>query len=475
MAPNPGKIDSLPRRMFRKQDTHIHFVGIGGIGMSGIAEVLLNLGYRVTGTDRSESDTTRRLAELGAIVHRGHDPANLGDADVVVTSSAIRRDNIEVVAARQRKIPVIPRAEMLAELMRLKEGIAVAGSHGKTTTTSLIAAILHEAKADPTVVIGGKVNSLGSNARLGQGPVLLAEADESDGSFLYLTPTFAVITNIDNEHLDHYGTLEHVLDAFVGFANRVPFYGAATVCLDDPNVARVLPRLTKRVVTYAITRNDADYVAAEIRHDGPITHFRVLFRGLDRGTFTINIPGIHNVQNALAAVAVADEYAIPPEITRSAIARFEGVQRRFTIRGIERDVMVVDDYGHHPTEIRATLAGARTSFRERRVIAVVQPHRFTRLRDNFEAFVSCLDEAHLVVITDVYAAGESPLPSCSAGDLADQIRLRTPDREVLYVPDFEGLPDAVARLTRGGDLVLTLGAGSITRLGPLLLERLQRS
>lgn len=459
--------------MFRKQDTHIHFVGIGGIGMSGIAEVLLNLGYKVTGTDRAESDTTRRLAELGATIRRGHDPAHLGNADVVVTSSAISRDNVEIVAAKQRKIPVIPRAEMLAELMRLKEGVAVAGSHGKTTTTSLIAAILHEAKLDPTVVIGGKVNSFGSNARVGQGPVLLAEADESDGSFLCLTPTFAVVTNVDSEHLDHYGNLDHVLDAFVGFANRVPFYGAATVCLDDPNVVRILPRLGKRVVTYALHRSDADYVAAEVRHDGPTTHFRVLFRGQDRGAFSIHIPGIHNVQNALAAIAVADEYAIPHETTRAAIARFEGVQRRFTIRGIAHEIMVVDDYGHHPTEIRATLAGARTGWREKRVVAVVQPHRYSRLRDNFEQFVSCLDEADAVVVTEVYAAGEPPLPSPTARDLAARIQQRHPERTVLFVPEFDALPDALARLARAGDIVLTLGAGNITRLGPQLLERLQ--
>ncbi len=292
--------------MFRKRDTHIHFVGIGGIGMSGIAEVLVNLGYRVTGTDINESDTTRRLTELGATVYRGHSPEYVGDADVVVTSSAVTRDNSEVVAARQRKIPVIPRAEMLAELMRLKEGIAVAGSHGKTTTTSLIASILAAADLDPTVVIGGKVNQFGSNARLGQGDLLLAEADESDGSFLYLTPTFAVITNIDNEHLEHYGTPERVLEAFVGFANRVPFYGSAVVCIDDPNVAGVLPELHKSITTYAIARTDADYVAAEVRHEGPRTSFRVLCKGHDRGTFTLAMPGIHNVANALAAIAIAD-------------------------------------------------------------------------------------------------------------------------------------------------------------------------
>ena len=334
--------------MFRKRDTHIHFVGIGGIGMSGIAEVLVNLGYKVTGTDIADSDTTRRLTELGATVFRGHSPEHLGDADVVVTSSAVGRDNSEVVAARQRKIPVIPRAEMLAELMRLKEGIAVAGSHGKTTTTSLIAAILAAADLDPTVVIGGKVNQFGSNARLGHSDLLLAEADESDGSFLYLSPTFAVITNIDNEHLDHYGTFDRVLEAFVGFANRVPFYGGAVVCLDDPNVATLLPQLHKSITTYAINRTDADYVAAEVRHAGVHATFRVLCKGHDRGTFTLHMPGIHNVANALAAIAIADLFEIPSETIRRGLEEFSGVQRRFTLKGEVAGVMVVDDYGHHP-------------------------------------------------------------------------------------------------------------------------------
>jgi UDP-N-acetylmuramate--alanine ligase len=456
--------------MFRKRDTHIHFVGIGGIGMSGIAEVLLNLGYRVTGTDINESETTRRLGELGATIYRGHSPRHLGDADVVVRSSAVRPDNIEIVAARQRKIPVIPRAEMLAELMRLKEGIAVAGSHGKTTTTSLIAAILHEAGIDPTVVIGGKVNSFDSNARTGRGAILLAEADESDGSFLFLTPTFAVITNIDNEHLDHYGDLEGVIDAFVGFANRVPFYGSAVLCLDDPNVSQVLPRLHKRTTTYAIARTDADYVAAEIRHEGPSTTFRVLRRGEDRGVFTVNMPGIHNVQNALAAMALTDEYDVPVEATRKALANFAGVQRRFTHRGEVRDIEVFDDYGHHPTEIRATLKGARTSWAERRVVAVMQPHRYTRLRDNFDDFVACLDDADIVIVADVYPAGESPIEGISSAELARRMRLHAPERPVHHVAEFDALPKYVADLARPGDLVITLGAGSITRTGPALLQ-----
>ncbi len=460
--------------MFRKSDTHIHFVGIGGIGMSGIAEVLLNLGYRVTGTDLAESDTTERLASLGATVHRGHSADHVGDADVVVVSSAVGLSNPEVVAARQRKIPVIPRAEMLAELMRLKAGIAIAGSHGKTTTTSLVAAILHAAAIDPTVVIGGKVNSFDSNARVGRGDVLLAEADESDGSFLMLTPTFAVITNIDNEHLDHYGSLTTLLDAFVGFANRVPFYGMAAVCLDDANVASILPRLSKRFITYGITSTTADYVATSVVHDGPGLRFRVVVRGRDRGEFSLGMPGVHNVRNALAAIVIADEYQLDPEVIREALATFEGVQRRFTVRGEARGIVVVDDYGHHPTEIHATLTGARHSYADRRVVAVLQPHRYSRLRDNFEAFVGCLDHAHVVVLTEIYPAGESPLPGVSIDTLAQRLRERDPERPVIIEKDFARLPEVVAQQVTAGDLVLTLGAGSITRVGPLLLERLGR-
>ena len=460
--------------MFRKRDTHIHFVGIGGIGMSGIAEVLLNLGYRVTGTDLAASETTRRLEVLGATIHQGHCAAHVRDADVVVVSSAVGRDNPEVVAARQRKIPVIPRAEMLAELMRLKQGVAIAGSHGKTTTTSLVAAILHAAELDPTVVIGGKVNSFDSNARLGQGDVLVAEADESDGSFLYLSPTFAVITNIDCEHLDHYGSFEALLGAFTGFANRVPFYGLAAVCIDDTNVARLLPELGKRITTYGIHRTDADYVAAGIRHDGPTTRFSVVTRGEDRGPFSLGMPGTHNVLNALASIIIADEYKIPTDVIRSALAEFEGVQRRFTVRGNVGEVIVVDDYGHHPTEIRATLAGARQSYNGRRLVGVLQPHRYTRLRDNFDGFVDCLSEADVVVVADVYPAGESPIDGVSSEALAQRIRAAHPSQTVVLERDFAALPDRLAELTAPGDLVITLGAGSITRIGPALVELLER-
>jgi UDP-N-acetylmuramate--alanine ligase len=449
--------------MFRKSDTHIHFVGIGGIGMSGIAEVLLTLGYRVTGTDLAESETTRRLAELGAVVHRGHEARFLADADVVVVSSAVKPDNPEVVAARARHIPVIPRAEMLAELMRLKQGIVIAGSHGKTTTTSLIASVLQRAGLDPTVVIGGKLNSLGSNARLGSSDILVAEADESDGSFLVLTPTIAVVTNIDDEHMDHYGAMSRLEDAFVGFANRVPFYGMAVVCVDDPHVAAILPRLTKRAVTYGFSPG-ADYRAVDLIHDGPMTRFRALARGAELGEFALHMPGVHNVLNALATIAVCDGQEVPLEVTRAALAEFAGVQRRFTVRGTAGGVMVVDDYGHHPTEIRATLAGARIGYPDRRIVAVFQPHRHSRVRAHLDAFAACLDAADRVVLTDIYAAGEAPIPGTSIEGLLAATRARRPGRAVELDKQVAGLAERLADRTCPGDLVITLGAGSITRV-----------
>jgi UDP-N-acetylmuramate--alanine ligase len=461
--------------MFRKRDTHIHFVGIGGIGMSGIAEVLLNMGYRVTGTDLASSETTQRLTGFGAVVHRGHAADHLGDADVVVISSAVPADNPEVIEARRRHIPVIPRAEMLAELMRLKQGLLIAGSHGKTTTTSLVASVLHEAGLDPTVVIGGKLNSFDSNARLGAGDLLVAEADESDGSFLVLTPTLAVITNIDAEHLDHYGSLDALLDAFVGFANRVPFYGQAIVCIDNPNVRAILPRLTKRTVTYGIdpaNNGDADYRATEIRSEGTHTHFRVIARGEDQGVFSLAMPGRHNVLNALATIALCDEQQVHIEITRKALAEFAGVQRRFTLRGEVGGVTVVDDYGHHPTEIRATLAGARTSYPDHRLVAVLQPHRYTRVRDNLDEFPGALDDADVVIVTDVYPAGEAPIEGISGKRLAELIRDRREGRTVLHQPELETLTEALAELARAGDLFVTLGAGSITRTSVALVEHL---
>jgi UDP-N-acetylmuramate--alanine ligase len=375
--------------MFRKRDTHIHFVGIGGIGMSGIAEVLVNLGYPVTGTDLADTETTRRLQALGATVHRGHGAEMLGDADVVVVSSAVRADNPEVLAARQRKIPVIPRAEMLAELMRLKQGVAIGGSHGKTTTTSLVATVLQRGGLDPTVVIGGKLNALGSNARLGSG----RPAGRRGRRERRLVLDADARRRGDHQHRRRaHGPLRDdgalLEDAFVGFANRVPFYGLAVVCSDDPKVAAMLPRLTKRYVTYGF-KDGADYTAHDLRHDGPLTHFQVRARGEELGEFALHMPGVHNVLNALATIAVCGRFR------RSRARRparrsleFTGVQRRFTVRGTAGGVMVVDDYGHHPTEIRATLAGARTSYPERRLVAVFQPHRYSRVRDHLEGFAA---------------------------------------------------------------------------------------
>ncbi len=463
--------------MFRKRDTHIHFVGIGGIGMSGIAEVLVNHGYRVTGTDLADSETTRRLVGLGATVHRGHAADHLGDADVVVISSAIPASNPEVVAARERKIPVIPRAEMLGELMRLKQGLLVAGSHGKTTTTSMVAAVLHEAGLDPTVVIGGKVNSFDSNARLGYGEILVAEADESDGSFLVLSPTHAIITNIDVEHLDHYGSLDRLLDAFVGFANRVPFYGMTAICIDDPNIRAIRPRLSKRTVSYAIEREDADYRAVDLEMVGGRSRFRVLAHGEDHGSFELAMPGRHNVLNALAAIALCDEQGVSTAVSQKALAGFSGVQRRFTLRGEVGDVAVVDDYGHHPTELRATLAAARVAYPQRRIIAAFQPHRYTRVRDHLEDFAASLDDADLVVLTPIYAAGEAPIEGIDSERLANQIRARKPEREVLLIDD-DGDPVAattslLSQRCEPGDLALTLGAGSITRVSHALVDALR--
>jgi UDP-N-acetylmuramate--alanine ligase len=457
--------------MFRKHDTHIHFVGMGGIGMSGIAEVLLDLDYRVTGTDLRESETLSRLRALGASALVGHRAEHLGDADVVVVSSAVPADNPEVVEARRRKIPVIQRAEMLAELGRLKQGLFIAGSHGKTTTTSLVASAMHHAGLDPTVVIGGKLNRFESNARLGHGEILVAEADESDGSFLCLSPAIAIVTNIDDEHLDHYGGLEGLLDAFVGFANRVPFWGMAIVCIDDPNIRKILPRLSKRTVTYGFDPG-ADYVPVDVRQQGTEVRFRAIARGEDKGEFVLHMPGRHNVLNALATIALCDEQQVHVEITREALSEFSGVQRRFTVRAEAGGIAVVDDYAHHPTEVRATLAGARGAYPDRRIVAAFQPHRYTRVRDHLEGFAAALDEADVVVLTDVYAAGETPIPGVDAARLCERLRARRPERPVEFVPGVDELAEHLATIAREGDVVLTLGAGSITRASFDLAQRL---
>jgi UDP-N-acetylmuramate--alanine ligase len=456
--------------LFRSRPAKIHFVGIGGIGMSGIAEVLLNLGYAVSGSDLKESDTTRRLAALGGRIALGHSAENLAAVDVVVTSSAVRRDNPEVVEARRRKVPVIPRAEMLAELMRLKYGVAIAGSHGKTTTTSLAAHLLAHAGMDPTAVVGGKVNTFGSNAKLGSGDYMVVEADESDGSFLHIPPTIAIVTNVDPEHLDHWKTPEALRQGFVDFVNRVPFYGLAILCHDHPGVQSLFPDVESRYVTYGES-HQADYRAHGIDVDGHSVRFDATRRDEPLGRFEVRMVGRHNALNALAVVALGDEMGIPPEAIRAALATFEGVQRRFTVRGETGGVTVVDDYGHHPAEVRATLLGAREAFR-RRVVCLFQPHRYTRTRDLLAEFATAFDDADVLLLTDVYAAGEEPIAGADAAALADAIRA-CGHRDVTLVPRADLARAARARV-RPGDIVLTLGAGDVTQVGPELLGLLER-
>jgi UDP-N-acetylmuramate--alanine ligase len=455
--------------MFKRYQ-QIHFVGIGGVGMSGIAEILLNLGYRVTGSDRKRNETIERLEQMGAKVFIGHEASNVEGAHVVVYSSAVARDNVELQTAHNRQIPIIPRAEMLAELMRLKYGIAVAGTHGKTTTTSLIGAVLAEGRYDPTIVVGGRVTNLGSNARLGQGDYLVAEADESDGSFLKLAPTIAVVTTIDAEHLDHYGTLDAIREAFVAFVNKVPFYGCAVVCLDDPNLQRMIPRMAKRVVTYGLEAG-ADVTARRLTFAEMRSSFEVVQRGAVLGTMNLQIPGRHNVLNALAATAVALDLEMPFAKIQTALAGFAGVQRRFQIRGRARDVLVVDDYGHHPAEIRATLAAAKAGF-DRRVITVFQPHRYSRTQHLRDDFLTAFYQSDVLIVMDIYPAGEAPIPGVHSRDLAEGIAAHG-HREVLYLGnDRAAIIDYLCESTRAGDLVLTLGAGDVGQLGGELLRRL---
>jgi len=454
---------------------HVHFVGIGGIGMSGIAELLVNLGYRVSGSDAKRSEITDRLASLGVTVSAGHDARQVGEADVVVVSSAIAADNPEVVDARARHIPVIPRAEMLAELMRLRVGIAIAGAHGKTTTTSMVALMLERVGLDPTAVIGGRLSAFGSNARLGQGQYMVVEADESDRSFLRLTPTIAVVTNIDREHMDAYGSFDRLVDAFEAFADRVPFYGAVIACVDDAPVRSLVPRLTRRTVTYGFAE-DADVRGLDPVTDGRSGQCHVRYRvpglpgGDGEGELRLAVPGRHNLQNALAAIAVGLEIGQPFDRTSPALAEFRGAERRYQVRGVERGVTVIDDYGHHPTEIAAVLRAARDG-RPARVIAVFQPHRYSRTRDLLDDFGPALALADVVVLTDIYPAGEAPIPGVTIDRLAEAVRTRAKVVEV--VERLENVPAAVARLAKPGDLVVTLGAGSIGSVPDRLLKALR--
>jgi UDP-N-acetylmuramate--alanine ligase len=456
----------------------IHFVGIGGIGMSGIAEVLLNLGYKVSGSDLKSSSATQRLAGLGAAVFEGHRAENIAGAEVVVTSSAIASENPEVVEAHRLHVPVIQRAEMLAELMRLKYGIAIAGMHGKTTTTSMVAAVLAGGGLDPTVVVGGRVDAMGSNARLGKSQYLVAEADESDRSFLKLSPILSVVTNIDREHMDCYRNMRDVKRTFLEFMDRVPFYGMVVVCNDDPMLRRLLPQAQRRTVTYG-TKRGSDFLiklengttSANVRVEGqPLSRFRVSYRKKDLGEFTLHVPGVHNILNATAAIAVGVGLDVPVDAIRAGLDQFRGVDRRFQLRGRAAGVSVIDDYGHHPTEIKATLAAAR-SCGFRKVHVVFQPHRYTRTRDLIEEFTTVFGEADSLFVLDIYAASEKPIDGISGEELARTIREKG-GRSAEYVGSFAEAVSAAAATAEDGDMILTLGAGSVSQLGPMILEKL---
>ncbi len=452
-----------------RKTRHLHFVGIGGIGMSGIAEVLVNLGYRITGSDLTQNETTRRLESLGCTVHLGHKPGNVTGADVVVISSAVRPDNPEVQAARQGGVPVVPRATMLNELMRMKYGIAIAGSHGKTTTTSLVATVMAEAGMDPTMVIGGKLDSLGTNARLGEGEYLVAEADESDGSFLHLTPTIAVVTNIDNEHMDHYGTFEKLREAFRDFLNKVPFYGRAVLCVDDIEVAGMFADLERPVITYGLTAQ-ADVTAVDVHHQGFTSSYTAHLEGKPLGPVHLKVPGLHNVYNSLAAIAVGMELEIPFQTIADALGSFSGTQRRFQKKGEAGGIVVYDDYAHHPAEIRATLEAARRGWKGR-VIALFQPHRYSRTRDLLSEFGMAFHNADQVLVCDIYAAGEDPIGNLHAEDVVRSIASHG-HKAVQYVGPCQAVVDRAIQEARKGDLLLTLGAGDIWKAGEQILERL---
>lgn len=457
--------------MYNKK-LHIHFVGIGGIGMSGIAELLLNLGYKVSGSDLKRSAITDRLEMLGGIIRLEHKAAWIQDADVVVISSAVKEDNAEVQAARQEMIPVIRRAEMLAELMRMKSyGIAVAGSHGKTSTTSMVGWVLWQAGFDPTVVIGGQVNNFGSNAQLGKGEFLVAEADESDGSFLHLSPVLEVVTNIDLEHMDFYRDLDQIKDVFVQFINKIPFYGAAVLCLEDANLMQILPQIKKRVITYGLT-SQAEVYAREVVGEGLFTSFKVYRKDELLGEVSLSLAGRHNVLNALAAITVGLELEIPFAIVSAALSSFTGVQRRMQIKGEIQTITVVDDYGHHPTEIKATLASMRAAWPARRLVVLFQPHRYSRTQALFKEFCTAFHEADCLFLTDIYPASEQPIEGVTAEALAEGIKQHG-HRNVLLERDISGLPKAAVKVLQEKDVVLTLGAGNIVQAGEQLLRLLE--
>lgn len=448
--------------------SRIHFVGIGGIGMSGIAELLINLHFTVSGSDVADSDTIARLRSLGARIHIGHSDGNLGDAQVVVYSSAVSLDNPECAAAKAKCLPVIPRAEMLAEIMRMKHSIAIAGTHGKTTTTSMLATILAVADLDPTAVIGGKLDMFGSNARLGDGELLVAEADESDRSFLKLAPIVAVVTNIEKEHMDCYRDLDDILSTYVQFLNKVPFFGFNMVCLDNEHVQQILPRLERKVVTYG-SHTQAMYRYTDPVFEGLSSRFIAHRNGDTLGEITLSVPGIHNCLNALATVGTCMELGLDFDVTRKGLAAYKGVQRRAHIRGEKCGITVMDDYGHHPTEIKATLQALKNGFSGRRLIVVFQPHRYTRTRDLFDDFVTAFYDASKLYITEIYAASEKPIDGISGKNLWEKIQAHG-HRDAHYVEDKDGIPEKLMEAVREGDLVVFLGAGDVWRQGLKVLE-----
>jgi len=450
---------------------HIHFVGIGGIGMSGIAELLLNLGYTVSGSDLKGSSVTRRLGNLGGKIFHDHKGENVGGADVVVYSSAVSQENPEILEAKEQYIPVIPRAEMLAELMRLKYGIAVAGAHGKTTTTSMIASILTRGDLDPTVVIGGRLDIWGgSNAKLGQGEILVAESDESDGSFMLLSPTIAVVTNIDEEHIDHYGNMDALRQAFVTFINRIPFYGLATLCLDNEEIQGIIPRLKKRYLTYGMS-SQADLRARDIEKGRLEVSFEVLQRNRSLGRVKVGMPGTHNVQNALAAICVGLELDLDLKDIKEGLKDLGGLARRFQVIGEKGGVVLLDDYGHHPTEISATLETARECWPERRVVVVFQPHRYSRTQRLYDRFVLCFNHADVLMVAPIYSAGEAPIEGVDAEWLSQGIKEHG-HKEVILCRSEKDIMGQLSRILKAGDVVMTLGAGDVHRLGEKLLKKL---
>ena len=449
---------------------HIHMIGIGGTGMNGIAEVLINLGYKVTGSDLAPNEATQRLAKLKAGISIGHRTENVRGADVVVVSTAVRDENVEVVEARRLQIPLIPRAEMLAELMRMKYGIAIAGSHGKTTTTSMIATILDRAGFDPTIVVGGRLNTIGANAKLGEGDFFVAEADESDRSFLYLSPFIAVLTNIDAEHLDQYQNIEEIKRTFVNFANKVPFYCPIILCLDDPNLQSVIPQLERRIITYGFSAQ-SDIFARDFRFEQFSSASSLHHKGRKLGTLKLNVPGMHSILNAMASVAVGLDLDIAPPLILDALHSYSGTGRRFELKKEVGGIMVIEDYAHHPTEIKATLDAAKRGW-PRRVLAVFQPHRYTRLSHLMNEFATSFNQADVLLITEIYAAGEEPIPQATGRVLYESIK-QFGHKNVHFEPDMKDLPSRLRKLARPGDIIIVLGAGNIYKIIPDLIKKLE--